>query len=400
MIDSSTAAQTSSAASVPKPSLRRRWLKRLLYLVYLAVVLEVGLQVFYLATVGQWLSSRANVPMFEPNEYSEYFNKPNLSVPQNSNEFQTMIYTNSQGLRTSDEAADYPLGKQPGKKRILLLGPSFAFGWGVNYEQTFAARLQAMLRDTPEFGPQVEVINAGVPSLGLVQGLNWYRHVGKKFEPDLVIQFNTGSMQVDSSGRWNNVEVDERGYLIRKDATTKMRWIGYAKNSALVYYGWQAATRITSLFHEPKSGDKIEGTGREMELLDAFKPDNPEVIDSMKYYEDLRSTVEQSGAKLLVLFMPMSYCVHEEDASRWAHIGTKDIEWLNDYNAGFCRYLQSVGFDCINITDESRQAAEEGPRLYYFVDIHWTPEGNELAARAAARHLTKDRDAERRQPAN
>jgi hypothetical protein len=387
MNDSSIAAQLTPAPSAPPPSRRRRWLKRLLYLAYLAVVLEVGLQLFYFFTVGQWLPSRVNVPMYAPNEHSEYFNKANLSIAHNSNEFQTMIYTNGQGLRTSAEAADYPLGKQPGKKRILLLGPSFAFGWGVNYEQTFAAQLQEMLRDSEEFGSNVEVINAGVPSLGLVQGLNWYRHVGKKFEPDLVIQFNTGSMQVDSSGRWNNVEVNEQGQLIRKDATAKQRLIGYAKNSALVYYGWQAATRIISLFHQPKAGDKIEGAGREMELRDAFKPDNPEVLDSMKYYEDLRWTVEQSGANLLILFMPMSYCVHEEDISRWAHLDTVDIERQNRYNADFCRNLQSIGFDCIDVTEDLRQAAEKGQRLYYFVDIHWTPEGNEVAARAAARHL-------------
>jgi hypothetical protein len=387
MNNPTTATHPSPAAAAPPPSRRRRWLKRLLYFAYLAVVLEIGLQLFYFFTVGQWLPSRANVAMYAPNKYSEYFNKANLSIPHNSPEFQTMIYTNSQGLRTSAEAADYPPGKQPGKKRILLLGPSFAFGWGVNYEQSFAAQLQEMLRDSVEYGPNVEVINAGVPSLGLVQGLNWYRHVGKEFEPDIVIQFNTGSMQVDSSGLWNNVEVNEEGYLIRKDATAGRRLIGYAKNSALVFYGWQAVTRSMSLFHQPQSGEKIEGVGREMELHDSFHPDNPEVVDSMKYYEDLRSTVEQSGAKLLVFFMPSSYCVHEEDISRWAHLETDDIEQQNRYNSDFCRYLQSVGIECVNVTEESREAAKEGPRLYYFVDIHWTPEGNKLAARAAAEHL-------------
>jgi hypothetical protein len=124
-----------------------------------------------------------------------------------------------------------------------------------------------------------------------------------------------------------------------------------------------------------------------MHLYDAFNPQSPEVLDSMKYYEDLRSTVEQSGAKLLVLFMPMSYCVHEEDAGRWAHLGVYNVERLNRYNADFCRHLQAAGFDCIDITEESREAAEKGQRLYYFIDVHWTPEGNEVAARAAARHL-------------
>jgi hypothetical protein len=377
--------QSDAAAASAKPKRPRRWLKRLFYLIYLVVILEIGLQLFYFVTVGQWLPRRVNLPMFAPNEHSEYFNKSNLKIPHNSNEFQTTIYTNSQGLRTGAEAADYPLGKQPGKKRVLLLGPSFAFGWGVNYEQAFAAQLQNMLRDVPEFGSGVEVINAGVPALGPVQELNWYRHVGSKFEPDLVIQFNFGSMVVDSSGAWNNVEIDAGGYLTRKDATTKQKVIGYAKCSALIYYGWQAATRVKSWFYQPSR--RVEGAGREMHLREAFEPDNAEVVDSMKYYKDLRATVEKSGAKLLVIFLPLSYCVHEADVSRFTHLGVVDIERQQQYDGDFCRYLQSQGFDCLNLTDDLKAAAASGQRLYYFVDIHWTPEGNEVAAKSTAKHL-------------
>jgi hypothetical protein len=391
MTELSTAAPSTPAPSAPAPGRRRRWLKRLLYLIYLAVVVEIGLQLFYFISVGQWLPSRANLPMYAPNEYSGHFNKINLELPHNSSEFQTMIYTNGQGLRTSAEAADYALGKVPATKRILLLGPSFAFGWGVNYEETFAARLQEKLQGAAHFGPNVEVINAGVPSLGPVQGLNWFRQVGMKFEPDLVIQFIYGSMAVDSSGSWNNVEVNEEGHLTRKDATTKERLAGHAKNSAVVHYGWQAVTRIASLFHEPQSGDRIEGVGREMEIRDSFNPANPEVIDSMKYYEDLRRTVEQTGAKLLVILIPPSYCVHESDAVRWARLGPENIELMNRYNSDFCRHLKSLGFDCLNVTGDLRQEAEKDQRLYYLVDIHWTPEGNEVAARAAAEHLKNPR---------
>jgi hypothetical protein len=394
MADNSTPNPVPSQTA-PRVSRWRRWRNRLLYLLYLAVVLEIGLQLFYFATVGQWLPGRTHLAMFEPNEYSGYFNQPHVNVVHNSNEFKSMIYTNGQGLRTSVEAADYPLGKQPGKKRVLLLGPSFAFGWGVNYEQTFAARLQAMLADSQQFDPAVEVINAGVPSLGPVAGLNWYRHVGEKFAPDLVIQFCYGSMQVESTGRWNNIEADEHGRLVAKNLSPKLRFIGYAKKSALVYYGWLTATHVRSWFHQADSDSEVAGAGRELELYSAFDRGNAEVIDSMKFYEDLRSTVERSGAKLLIVFFPLSYCIHEQDIGRWSHLGVINVDRQNTYNAAFCRHLQSLDFDCLNITDDLKQAAEEGQRLYYFVDIHWTPEGNEVAARAVARHLAPDEEARR-----
>jgi hypothetical protein len=388
-----------AAQSTVQPQYRGRWLKRVLYLLYLAVILEIGLQLFYFVTVGQWLPMRVNVPMFAPNEYSEYFNKANLKVPHNSNEFQTMIYTNGQGLRTSADGADYLPGKQPGKKRVLLLGPSFAFGWGVNHEQTFAAQLQEKLRGTADVGPEVEVLNAGVPSLGPVQGLKWYSHVGKDFEPDLVVQFIYGSMMINSAGNWNNVAVTTDGYLVRKDLTWQRRVIGYLKNSALVYYGWQAVTKVKSMFHQPTEAVKVEGAGREMELQDAFKLDDLKVIDAMKFYQNLRTTIEQSGAKLLIVYFPLSYCIHEGDASRWTHLGVKDIERQNRFDADFCKHLQAEEFDCLNITDDLKKAAGEGQRLYYFVDIHWTPEGNEVAARAVAKHLEEAKKANPVQPA-
>ncbi|MCC7084070.1 MAG: hypothetical protein IT427_03575 [Pirellulales bacterium] len=370
-----------------EPSRVRRWFARLLYLLYLAIILEVGLQLFYFVTVGQWLPMRMSVPMFARNEHCEFFNRANLKLTHNSGEFKTTIYTNGQGLRTSAEAADYPLGKQAGKRRILLLGPSFAFGWGVDYEQSFASLLQAKLFNDPAFGPDVEVLNAGVPCLGPVQELNWYQHEGKKFEPDLVIQFVYGSTVVPSGGEWNSVEVDDNGFLIKKNATTKQRIVGYAKNSALVYYLWQAAIHAESWFDQPQGGAKVEGAGREMPLHGAFNPDSPEVIDSMKFYTDLRATVEQTGAKLLVVYFPLSYCVHEGDRSRWAHLGVVDIERQNQFDADFCQYLQEQGFDCLNLTDNLKAAAAAGERLYYYVDIHWTPAGNEVAARAVAGFL-------------
>jgi hypothetical protein len=391
MADNSTT-RPASPPTAPRISRWRRWRNRLLYLLYLAVVLEIGLQLFYFATVGQWLPSRTHLAMFAANEHSGYFNKPHVEIAHNSNEFKSMIYTNGQGLRTSAEAADYALGKQPDKRRILLLGPSFAFGWGVNYEQTFAARLQAILQESSQSDRTVEVINAGVPSLGPVPGLNWYRHVGKEFEPDLVIQFNYGVMQVDSSGKWNNIDVDEQGHLVPKDPTLKRRVTSFAKQFALVYYGWQTTIQAISWFHQPENGEKVEGAGREMKLFDDFDPGNPEVVDSMRYYNDLRSTVEKSGAKLLIVFFPLSYCIHEQDISRWSHLGVADVDRQNAYNAAFCRHLRSLGFDCLNITDDLKQAAEEGERLYYFVDIHWTPAGNDVAARAVARHLDAAED--------
>jgi lysophospholipase L1-like esterase len=58
----------------------------------------------------------------------------------------------------------FTLQPQPGVFRILALGDSTTFGWGVAQEQAWPAQLEAVLRAR---GVAVEVINAGVPATDL-----------------------------------------------------------------------------------------------------------------------------------------------------------------------------------------------------------------------------------------
>ncbi len=68
--------------------------------------------------------------------------------------------------------------------RILLLGDSFTFGYGLNREESFAGRLEAMFE---EAGREVMVINAGVAGWGTSQQLVFARDNMALFRPDVVI---------------------------------------------------------------------------------------------------------------------------------------------------------------------------------------------------------------------
>ena len=121
-----------------------------------------------------------------------------------------------------------------------------------------------------------------------------------------------------------------------------------------------------------------------------FDPADRETAEAIEYYDDLRKTVESSGAKLMVVFVPLSYCVHREDVARWSHLGVRDVAAQIGYDEGFCEYLRKQGFDCVNTTSDLQAAAEQGKRLYYLIDIHWTPDGNDVAAHAVYEHLRRD----------
>ena len=80
------------------------------------------------------------------------------------------VTTNHQRLRGVD------VGTQPaaGVTRLLAVGDSTTFGWGVPGDQSWPARLEAELNAR---GGSVEVLNAGVPSLGFAGILAYLQHI-------------------------------------------------------------------------------------------------------------------------------------------------------------------------------------------------------------------------------
>jgi lysophospholipase L1-like esterase len=79
-----------------------------------------------------------------------------------------------------------PQPRKPPTVRILVLGDSLAWGFGVTDEETFAARLENLLTDAYP-GLYIQVLNAGVPGYGTADQLAFLQSRGAKLEPDLVI---------------------------------------------------------------------------------------------------------------------------------------------------------------------------------------------------------------------
>jgi len=107
----------------------------------------------------------------------------------------TRIWTLRRGLRTEHEGAAIAIndlalrGPAPAADttatRILCLGESLCFGWGVAMEQAYPHQLQRLLTDRK--GRSVEVINAGTPGYTTHQGLIQLREMGFDLQPDLVV---------------------------------------------------------------------------------------------------------------------------------------------------------------------------------------------------------------------
>jgi lysophospholipase L1-like esterase len=364
------------------------------YVAFIAALVEGSLQAFYYATAGDILFRRVGRAMYVPDPDSGFWNRPNLAMPHQTNEFRTMLYTNAQGFRTSAAHEEYAVPKPPGTYRVLLLGPSFAFGWGVDHEQGIGEQLRARL-EAADFGRgrRVELVNAGVPSLDPLAQLRWLRARGRALEPDLIVQLVYGSMDVAPN---EGIEVDASGYLVQPGSTSG-QWREFVKQSATVFYGWIVATRVRALFGEEPAAGEIQGAGRKLTEQTAFDAASPALARSLGFYRDLERTASEIDAQLLIVTFPLSYVVHPEDAARWRHLGVRNIEAQRAFDAAYCAHLEAGGGPCLDISDALIEATRtSGERLYYWLDIHWTPAGYRVAAEAVARRLVNEGPGRRR----
>jgi len=91
------------------------------------------------------------------------------------------VRINALGMRDDETSVRKP----PGRFRILALGDSHLFGWGVGQDESFA---QVLERRLEELAPgRFEVLDAGVPGYNTVMEARYFELHADELEPDLVL---------------------------------------------------------------------------------------------------------------------------------------------------------------------------------------------------------------------
>lgn len=151
-------------------------------LLFGALLLEIGLRCRtafdnYRVQVAQTSLPTGTVQMgeivrFIPSPRLVYGFRPELNVT-----FQGQpLRTNREGFRDDDHRPEKP----PGKRRVLFLGDSILFGWGVPVQSRFT---DVLARQRPDW----EVLNMGIPGYNAAQEVECLRNYGLKYQPDLVV---------------------------------------------------------------------------------------------------------------------------------------------------------------------------------------------------------------------
>lgn len=137
------------------------------------------------------------------------------------------LVANAQGLR---ETSVIPRSKPASEVRILFLGDSCTFGWGVRAEDSLVSRVEAEMRSRLP-GRAIKCINAGVPAYTAFQGWRYLVTRGLAFEPDLVVA---------TFGNNESISWDGRSDLEHYAAAMKRLPPPVLRGSALALRAWTA----------------------------------------------------------------------------------------------------------------------------------------------------------------
>lgn len=146
--------------------------------------------------VPQWTPARAERALFWHYDATlGWSHRPNQDGRFVHRDFSVRVKTNSAGLRDDEYRIE-----RTDKKRMLVLGDSFAWGFGVELADRFDKIIEQRLANW-------EVINAAVSGYGTDQQFLYLRDIGTAYQPDVVLLLlheNDFSTNIAAEAYWYN----------------------------------------------------------------------------------------------------------------------------------------------------------------------------------------------------
>jgi len=273
--------------------------------------------------------------------------------------------------------------------RILTLGDSFTFGYGVEEEQAWPRRLESLL--SAGGAPRAEVLNLGVGGYGTWEAIRYLDREASRLRPDLVLlAFYVGNDPHDNRRWYPSVPtfpVGDPAIGTGDRVESVKRWLG----SRLHLYSL-VSTRADELL--VRAGLRRLVYPFEVDLLRSPPPEgvNAAWEATGAAFRELAHLVQRHGFRLRIVVVPMKHQVDDEFwerlTSRYASLaGAREVRALDrDRPQRIVEDLMmKEGLEWIDLLEGLRKASRSDPilpvRLYWPRDQHWTPEGHEAAAR-------------------
>ena len=268
-------------------------------IIWIAIVGEIFLRIF---------EPQALVPRYiQAGDFGIRVNMPNQTYWHKTPDYKIQFRTNSKGIRSNHEI---PYEKPADTKRIVVLGDSFGFGYGVSLEDTFTQQLRKRFATE---GEKVEIVNLSASGYGTDEQLLVLQNEGIKYQPDYVISTWHKSDPVDNlrSGLFKLSD----GKLVRKNKTylpaVKMRetlfkfaiyrWLANDSH----FYNWIRAFVATKVKRTLNTMKKNESSPSKSAEERTKKIQKRKLNLSMALLKEIQLTAKQSGSEFILLDIPI-----------------------------------------------------------------------------------------------
>lgn len=356
--------------------------KKEIFLLLISIILffamfEAFLKVFYPQNVFVTMPEEASPRIFEKSNELPWMLRQNISERHKNivGEWDVTIKTSSLGLR-NDEL------QKSNKPRILVLGDSFTFGYGVENNETYVNLLKGL------FNNSIDFINAGYASgYSADTEYVYLKKHGLKLSPDIVmLGFFIGNDISDIMSNNHGIEDDEiknvSSNIYYIDDSNRLRVKGLEKKwyyNTNVYLSMKShayiffKTRIRQIF---QGRELVEGTIYNEER-------NEKLSGAINNTKDLlikmNKITNESNVGFVIILIPTREQVY--NTKIFDKKGSKlDLEKIN---LEFISFFESNGINYIDLLPYLRN--EEN--IYFKTDPHWNKKGHEFVAKVIYENL-------------
>lgn len=288
-----------------------------------------------------------------------------------TSEFNTPVEINSEGLRDFEHSFEKPAGTY----RILGLGDSFTFGYGVNFEATYLRLLEEQLNADGK--KNFEIIKTGVPGYSLRQEALFFETKAIRYQPDMVtVGFDVNDhvdslvpyFQIFDGFMVRNETIKKPFFRARFFLTTHFRSLHllFKAFQMLEDYFW----RGTDEFHL-----------KDEKLKKEFKEKALQFVDQK--LGEMQRLCKERGIRLVVFYIPHRSQVHPDKFKKQPF-----AYFFEDLDKRLEQICEKYQIDYINLMPELIAKAKTGKMLHFNMDGHWNEEGHKTAAAFLYEKLT------------
>ena len=318
-------------------------------------------------------------------------------------EFKTYARLNNQGYR----GKDFSEKKSGGTSRILVIGDSMTFGWGVSDKETYPYLLEDMLRSNGF--SNVEVINGGYAGgLSVDSYYVYLKNRGLKLKPDIIILGFTVFNDISDLAETVWLKKDINGLPEKIDSCchkvdgkiyrNKVRSMKYRypvlRESHLFLFLMDTLQKKFGLFREeallaPKS-ETIIGCVLNSDCIDQFKNEEE---TAYKMIGEIKKLSDENNIRFLTVLFPTDLQLYKEASSKYNRYGMKWYPKDGEENFIGKRVEESLTKLNINVLDLYPVFSQQKDGNYPFfpIDAHFNGFGTSIVADSLAKYLIENR---------